>query len=177
MTEAQISYKSIGGCTDLHPMPIANGRKLDLRLDVQGLQLFKRDGRDGRDGRDDRDDRELVQDASGAKRVVSCLDPILRGPEGNKPLFVAHADCTYRHGENVLRQLFGDEANDLIKRRFVIYQIWRPLAPVEKTPLALADFRSIRETDLLIARKKALFGEIYGLSFNPGHSWFYFPDM
>lgn len=149
-------------------MTIVNGRKVGLSLDCQGFALFKRSGRD---------DEELVQDVTGAKRVVSCCDAIVRGDGDYGPLFSAHADCTEAYGENVLRQVFVDEADGLVKKRFAIFQVWRPLAPVEKNPLALVDYRTVSERDLLVARKKALFGEIYALAFSPTHSWFYFPDM
>jgi hypothetical protein len=51
--------------------------------------------------------------------------------------------------------------------------------PIESTPLALCDARSIEAKDFvpsdLIYRDKV--GETYRFTYNPNHRWFYFPHL
>ena len=51
----------------------------------------------------------------------------------------------------------------------------RPIrGPVQGTPLAVCDSRSIAQKDLVPTDLKH---EVYMVTFNPKHRWFYFPDM
>jgi len=57
---------------------------------------------------------------------------------------------------------------------------WRPLSePIRVSPLALADGSSVPEDDLvacdLVYPDRT--GEIFELSNNPAHRWYYFPEM
>jgi hypothetical protein len=79
-----------------------------------------------------------------------------------------------------VRDLAGAEAEALLGRRFAVINVWKPIrGPVETAPLAVCDARSIRledlvPTDLLYPDRT---GEVYSLTFHPGHRWFYFPRM
>mgnify|MGYP001156455509 FL=1 len=58
--------------------------------------------------------------------------------------------------------------------------LWRPIrGPLQDAPLAVCDTRSVAPGDLveqdLIYRDRR--GEIYGLTYNPAHRWFYVPGM
>jgi hypothetical protein len=61
-----------------------------------------------------------------------------------------------------------------------VINVWRPIrGPVQESPLAVCDARSIAPkdfipTDLVYRDRK---GEIYSVAFNPSHRWFYFPQM
>ena len=59
-------------------------------------------------------------------------------------------------------------------------QVWRPLAgPVRDMPLAICDARSIAPDDLVETDPvyEDRVGEVFQLRHNPGHRWFYFPEM
>jgi len=74
----------------------------------------------------------------------------------------------------------GDEASELLKHRFAINNVWRPLAgPLLRSPLALCDAASL-EYDNLVAsdlRYPDRTGEIYAVTYNPAQRWYYFPRM
>ena len=72
------------------------------------------------------------------------------------------------------------EAEELLKRRFAIIQVWRAInQPIESNPLAIADARSLAPPDLIAAERRYphRVGETYQIRYNPQHQWFYFPRM
>jgi hypothetical protein len=67
-----------------------------------------------------------------------------------------------------------------LQHRFAEINVWRPIrGPVESTPLAVCDARSIDPVDFVptdfVYREKV--GEVYRLAYNPKHRWFYFPGL
>lgn len=97
-----------------------------------------------------------------------------------EPVKRAHNDYTLKSGPQRVRDLLGDEADALLKGRFAVVNVWRPIAhEVEESPLALCDALSIAPADLvptdLIYRDRI--GETYALAYNPAHRWFYFPRL
>jgi hypothetical protein len=129
----------------------------------------------------------LLQAATGAARVV-VFDHIVRcatkargGEKGvREPAKGAHNDYTLRSGPQRLRDLLPDEAEALLKSRFAIINVWRPIrGPVQESPLAVCDARSLRQddfvaSDLIYPQRR---GETYAVTFNPQHQWYYFPRM
>ena len=92
----------------------------------------------------------------------------------------------FRENEGRIRayitRLIGDagEAEDLLERRFVIINVWRPIVePVQTAPLALCDAASVAPEDLIAAERRAKdrVGEIQLAVFNPAQRWYYFPNM
>jgi hypothetical protein len=74
----------------------------------------------------------------------------------------------------------GAEAEELLKHRFAIINLWRPIkGPLLDAPLALCHAGTIADGDLvaqdLIYRDRT--GEIYALFYNEAHRWFYAPVM
>ena len=64
--------------------------------------------------------------------------------------------------------------------RFAIVQLWQPIAgPVETSPLAIADARTLAPNDLvatdLVYENRT--GEVFEVSWNPEHIWYYAPRM
>ena len=97
-----------------------------------------------------------------------------------EPVLSAHNDYTEWSGPNRVREFLPDEAEDLIKRRFAIIQVWRAInQPIQCNPLAVADAKSIALDDLLVAERRYphRVGQTYRLKYNPDHRWFYFPGM
>jgi len=183
---------------DAHTVPISDMRPLadDLTLDVQGFALVHAPT-SVTDFHDEaqleatyyREAEDLVKQATGATRVVVFDHTIRRREQGvedrapgtpRQPVTRIHGDYTEGSGPQRVRDLMGAEADDLLKRRFAIVNVWRPIrGPLFDAPLAVCDAASLADGDLvpqdLIYRDRK--GEIYGLTFNPAHRWYYAPAM
>jgi hypothetical protein len=128
-----------------------------------------------------------VKRATGAARVVVFDHNVRHAPSASEkkhgakePVKRAHNDYTVKSGPQRVRDLLGDEAEALLRGRFAVINLWRPISgPVEESPLALCDAQSIARADLiatdLIYRDRI--GETYALAYNPAHRWYYFPRM
>ena len=131
---------------------------------------------------------QVVARLTGAEKVVS-FGPILRtsaaGTHGhNQPAIGAHVDYGARTVADYTRDLLPpDEAEARLKRRHVLINLWRPLARVESAPLAVCDAATVRRSDLFDSEivgglggvDRSLWG--YNLAFDPGHRWYWVPDM
>jgi hypothetical protein len=128
----------------------------------------------------------LLRRWTGAQRAV-IFDHTLRdghaARSGNvrEPVKFIHNDQTFVSGPRRVRDhLPPYEAEELLKGRVAIVNLWRPIgSTVESSPLAVCDARSIAPTDLvpsdLIYQDKV--GETYAFVYNPDHHWYYFPLM
>jgi hypothetical protein len=77
----------------------------------------------------------------------------------------------------VRENLPHDEAERRLARRFVESNIWKPIrGPVQTRPLAICEARSIAPADLA-PTDRYLKHEVYMMTHNPTHRWFYFPRM
>lgn len=131
----------------------------------------------------------LVRELTGASRVV-IFDVTLRqripGVSDRstgwprQPVPRVHVDYTVKSGPQRVRDLLGDEADELLRHRFSVVNVWRPIrGPLQDSPLAVSDAKSVRfddlvATDLLYANRT---GEIYMVKFNAEQRWFYAPQM
>jgi hypothetical protein len=129
----------------------------------------------------------VVQKATGAARVVA-FDHIVRNAtmaalEGSGikiPAKRLHNDYTAWSSPQRVRDLMGDEAEELLKHRFAIINLWRPIrGPVLESPLALCDAQSLSEENLIASDLKYpdRTGETYSITYNPGQRYYYFPRM
>ena len=129
----------------------------------------------------------LIKQVTGASRVV-VFDHTLRTGDRNKqlekqirePVMAVHNDYTEDSAPQRVRDLLPDEADALLKHRFQVVQVWRPVhVPAVRSPLGICDASSINKKDLL--RTELHYGdrvgEIYHIAYNPSHQWFYFPVM
>ena len=131
---------------------------------------------------------QLVKQHTGAARVL-IFDHTLRSGDENtrqaklirEPVKSVHNDYTEWSGPQRVRDLLpAIEAEALLKNRFAIVQVWRPIRnPIQSDPLAICDARTLAPGDLIAADRKYpdRVGETYRISFNPDHRWFYFPNM
>ena len=131
---------------------------------------------------------QVVARLTGAENVVS-FGPILRtsaaGTHGhNQPAIGAHVDYGARTVADYTRDLLPpDEAEARLERDHVLINLWRPLARVESAPLAVCDAATVRRSDLFDSEivgglggvDRSLWG--YNLAFDPGHRWYWVPDM
>jgi hypothetical protein len=130
---------------------------------------------------------QLIKQQSGAARVVIFDHTLRSGNEAEReaklirePVLSAHNDYTEWSGPNRVREFLPDEAEQLLKRRFAIIQVWRAInRPIQSNPLAVADACSVAMEDLVVAERRYphRVGQTYRLKFNPNHRWYYFPEM
>jgi hypothetical protein len=73
--------------------------------------------------------------------------------------------------------LASGEAQRRLTRRFVEINFWRPIkGPVLDHPLVVCDAGSIAPGDL-VPVSTGLRHEVFMLSYNPAHRWYYFPRI
>jgi len=187
-----------GGDYQALTVPIENARPFasELRLDVEGFAVLQRPTA-VRDFWDEAQTlavghpevAQLVKAATGAVRVVvfdhtrrrRIVGVEDRSPDApRQPASRAHVDQTVASGPQRVRDVMGAQAEDLLRRRAAIINVWRPIAHVAQDwPLALADARTVDAADLIASdlifpnRK----GEIYAVAYNPHQRWLYVRDV
>jgi hypothetical protein len=192
LPEAQTGAAGWPGRSRRYTVPIRNGRSIikELSLDAQGFVLLRNQTAVA-NFYDEQEVRaiyypeveRLFNGAMGVTKVVVFahdVRSILKSRNGEKsvrePVAPVHNDYTIKSGPEHVRELLeSDEAEERLKNRFVEINIWRPIrGPVQSTPLAVCDSRSIAQEDLVPTDLKH---EVYMVRFSPKHRWFYFPDM
>ena len=123
-------------------------------------------------------DRVVIFDHTVRKRVQGAPD--IRGAGPRQPATRVHVDQTATSGANRVREHLGEQAEELLKGRVQVINLWRPIrGPLRDTPLAMLDGTTVKEGDLvasdLIYPNRS--GETYSVTYSPEHRWFYFPDM
>jgi hypothetical protein len=128
----------------------------------------------------------IMQDATGAARVVA-FDHIVRNAgmsaKGNPikiPAKRVHNDYTAWSAPQRVRDLMGEEAEELLRHRFAINNLWRPIrGPVLDSPLTLCDAASLSPENLIASDLKypGRTGETYAITYNPEQRYYYFPKM
>jgi len=182
-----------------HRMPIHDLRPIshELSLDVQGFALAEQRSA-VRDFWDDDEVRRVyykeaeafLKQVTGASRVF-IFDHLQRRrvPDTadrrrgmpRQPATRVHVDHTDRSGPQRVRDLLGDEAEELLKGRVQVINLWRPILdePLRDAPLAVCDSRTVKSDDLvpsdLVYRDRV--GETYSVKYNPAHQWYYVPEM
>lgn len=185
-----------------HELLVRNGRENveQFSLERQGFELIEHQSKmiDFRDKTElnsvyHPEMERLIKEMTGAARVHVFDHTLRTGDEGSadakwmrETVNHVHNDYTNRSGPQRVRDLFPDEAEELLQNRFAVIQVWRAIrSPVERTPLAMCDARSISSDDLIVMERSRptgpgstqRVGELYHLAFNPNHQWVYFPGM
>jgi hypothetical protein len=185
-----------GGKPDPHSVVMHNARPLfaQTTLDRDGFRFVSHDTR-MQSFFDESEVRSvyypeieaLVKAESGAHRVV-VFDHTLRTADDEfreqhkirEVVRRAHNDYTEWSGPQRVRDVLPAEADELLKRRFAIIQVWRPIRyPVETHPLAIADARSVSFDDFVISERRYpnRVGQTYAIAYNPAHKWYWLPRM
>jgi hypothetical protein len=183
-----------------HNVPIYDLRPISetLSLDREGFALVQQKSsmKDFYDFYDDDEVRNvyygeaerLIKAATGAarvfvfdhtvrKRVPGAAD---RGGGPRQPVARVHVDHTEKSGPQRVRDLVPDEAEELLKGRVQIINLWRPIrGPVLDSPLAVCDARTVKSSELVASDLvyPDRVGETYSVKYNPDHQWFYVPRM
>jgi hypothetical protein len=120
--------------------------------------------------------RGEVTGASTEKIGESPISAELQGPVRG-----AHIDQSYAYAPELVKATFpGEEGEKLIKSRFQIINIWRPIKTVFKDPFAVLDAKTVLEEELVPIR--VIYPTYSFESFNVrepkgredgGHKWWY----
>jgi hypothetical protein len=185
-----------GGTTDPRRVLIHNGRPQapDFALERDGFRFVRHDTKIADFFDEEAIKRvyypemvDLIKAESGAKRVV-VFDHTLRTADKDmreakkirEVVSRVHNDYTEWSAPQRVRDILPDEAEELLKRRFAIIQVWRPIRhPVETFPLAMADAQTLSPSDMIVSERRApgRIGQTYAIKFNPKHQWYWFPRM
>ncbi|KAL9617853.1 MAG: hypothetical protein Q9160_007403 [Pyrenula sp. 1 TL-2023] len=142
---------------------------------------------------------QLLKDATGASRVY-IFDHTIRRAEidaraqpsnttndGNQdtpepkpitlrgPVNRVHIDQSYKAARSRVPHHLPELADTLLQTRHQIINVWRPIKPIARDPLAVAEAHSVPDSDLVTVgliyptRK----GETYTVRPNSNHKWFY----
>jgi hypothetical protein len=186
----------VGGTQDPRRVSIHNARKHDGRFELErdGFRFVRHDTKVTDFFNEDEIRRvyypemeALVKAESGASRVV-VFDHTLRTADDEarevrkirEVVRRVHNDYTEWSGPQRVRDILPNEADELLRRRFAIVQVWRPIRlPVESFPLAICDARSISTDDYVITERRYpnRIGQTYAVTYNPKHQWYWLPRM
>jgi hypothetical protein len=177
-----------------HEMSLIDGRNASTNLDVEGFALVPHvsTATDFADAPHyPTETIELTQTLTDADHVVITTPGILRFSErssragslnNSMPARFAHIDVT-----TATARAFGSASAQKNRptRRFAQFNIWRAISdPPQDVPLAVCDFRSVVDADLIEA--DAIFDEVgkpewsfasWVIAHNPAHRWHWFSDM
>ena len=182
---------------DSHSVPIYDVRPIGetVSLDREGFALIRQNSSVRDFYNDDEIKRvyypeaeRLIKAATGADRVFVFDHTVRRRVEGaadrdgnlRQPVARVHVDHTETSGPQRVRDLIPDEADELLKGRVQIINLWRPIrGPLLDSPLAVCDARTVHPNELvasdLVYPNRV--GETYSVKYNPEHQWFYVPRM
>ncbi|KAF7368927.1 hypothetical protein MVEN_00218900 [Mycena venus] len=184
---------------EAHEVKIHNlrGNESAATLDTAGFQLYNHPAKHTAFTNDADIEKEyypesieLIKKLTGASRVVLFDHTVRRrrpdqkdtSPDKRQPVPATHIDQTNKSSvARVHRHLPADEAPELLKHRFQIINLWRPIShPAVDWPLSLCDFRSVDpEKDVfpvaLIYPDRE--GETSGVKYNPNQKWTYFSGV
>lgn len=130
----------------------------------------------------------LVRDVTRAQKVLAFDYNLRSGSKEDRgrigafpPARFVHADYTPTSAPQRVGDLLPEqEARERLAHRYVFINVWRPIkGPVEDEALSVCDAQTVVPndlvaTDLIYADRT---GEIYNVTFNPNHRWYYFRHM
>ncbi|RFU78959.1 hypothetical protein TARUN_3263 [Trichoderma arundinaceum] len=181
---------------DFHDVEIHDirGRESEFTLDRDAFQLLQ--------GIPPSAEEEFVDDASIQKKYYPEVEKLLldnvpgadkiyifdhtirrSNPDAPRaPVLRVHIDQTTASVEKRVRRYFPEEADALLKRRYRIINVWRPLNknPVEASPLAVASTSTLEEKDVIPISHRyfdGYVGETAAINYNPGQKWYYASGM
>jgi hypothetical protein len=122
-------------------------------------------------------DRVFIFDSTVRRRLP---DAEIRDNAPRQPVTRVHVDHTARSGPQRVLDLLPDDAEELLRGRVQVINLWRPIrGPLRDAPLAVCDAGSVDPKDLvpsdLVYPHRV--GETYQVTYNASHRWFYVPEM
>ncbi|OQV02595.1 hypothetical protein CLAIMM_07762 [Cladophialophora immunda] len=168
------------------------GEEKNYTLDKNGFEIYRHTSIE-KDFLDDEqikanyypETEQLLKDATGASRVLIFDHTIRRAQKDQRgspittplrgPVNRVHIDQSYSAAKSRVPYHLPDEADTLLKSRYQIINVWRPIKTILKDPLAVAEAHSVPDSDLigvgLIYPNRQ--GETYTVRPNPEHKWHY----
>jgi len=124
----------------------------------------------------------ILDNVPGSNRVF-LFDHTIRRSIPNAPrapVRRVHIDQTLKSATQRVHHHLPEEADKLLKGRFRIINIWRPLnGPVQASPLGFASSSTLKDEDLIPVehRYPDRIGETAGIRYNEGQKWHYLSGM
>ena len=197
------------GIYEPHVVPIHDGRPVQdsFRLDIQGFEVVRRPSAVADFADKAEVDAvyvpevvEFIKERTGADAVVSrgavlrrAADP---GEHGSQPqAALIHIDYSPEGAEKVAARVYAEQFPDARPyRRALATSVWRAFSrPPQDWPLALCDFRSVRDDEglsnqlYLVDRvpedpfadvdESTMITSGSEFLYSAAHEWWYFPDM
>jgi hypothetical protein len=167
----------------------ARGREQEFTLDRNGFQIVRRPSQvrnfysEGEIKRTYYPEVEqLLRTELGASRVFifdhTVRNAALKG--AREPSRRVHNDHTVNSAPRRVRDHLGADAEELLKHRFGVVNVWRPIrGPVLDSPLALCDARTFTDDDLIASDLvyRHVRGETSSVEYKPDHRWYYFSEQ
>mgnify|MGYP005987685231 CR=1 FL=1 len=170
-----------------------SGNEDRYKLDSHGFQYLKHDSQEELFTDDERirsvyypECEQIIKAATGAETVHIFNHKVRRGPTqwhhlglqnlaNRGPVTRTHVDQSYEGAERRLRWELPDAADDIIGKRYQIINVWRPIQPILKDPITVADSNSVPDSDLVGAEmtEDGFVGESWVVRHNPNHQWYY----
>ena len=167
----------------------ARGHEAEFTLDRNGFQLVQAPTQVGDFYSPEEVKRtyypeveRLLLGKLGASRVF-IFDHTVRNAgraDARQPARRVHNDHTVNSAPRRVRDHLGADAPELLKHRFGIVNVWRPIrGPVLDSPLALCDARTFTDDDLIASDLvyPHVRGETSSVAYDPAHRWYYFSRM
>ncbi len=167
------------------------GNQSDFKLDVDAFQTVSNVPSAEKHFTDDEHIKQtyypeveklLLENVPGARKVV-LFDHTIRRSSPNAPrapVTRVHVDQTKRSTEWRVRLHSPDEADELLKGRYRIINVWRPLnGPVQAYPLGFASAKTVDDQDLIGVehRYPERTGETAAVRYHPEQKFFYWSGM
>jgi len=171
------------------------GTENDYTLDTHGFQWIKHTSNEAEFSDEQvitteyyQEVEQLLKQVTGAQRILIFGHTVRRdytginGLETRAPVKRVHVDQTYEAAYSRVRHhLSPEDASRILQHRFRIINVWRPIkAPVAHIPLALADWRTLNQTDDLVPVRfigPDREGAVFSLKHNPEHKWHFLADQ
>ncbi|KAF5971659.1 7alpha-cephem-methoxylase P8 chain [Fusarium coicis] len=126
----------------------------------------------------------LLNNLPGSNRVFF-FDHTIRRQTPNAPrapVTRVHIDQTAAAVAQRVRKYFPNEADELLKRRYRLVNVWRPLnkRPLESFPLAVASSASVEDDDVIPVEHRypdGYRGWTAAIQHNPEQKWYYLSGM
>jgi len=172
------------------------GSEDQYALDTKGFQIVKHESKE-KDFHDaDQikeiyypETEELLKKATGASKVFifdhtirrETIDSRIPPNDPKKPITLrgpvqrVHIDQSYAAGPERVKHHLPAEAPALLRGRYQIINVWRPIKPIFKDPLGVAEASSVHDDELVPI--KLIYpdreGETYAVKASPEHKWHY----
>lgn len=132
---------------------------------------------------------DILKSATGASKIF-IFDHTIRRQSNNKrltdpsqalrgPVQRVHIDQSYKAGPERVQHHLPGEAERLLKARYQIINVWRPIKTIRKDPLGVADATSVPDDDLLPVQLiyPDRVGETFTVRPNSSHRWHYLREQ